>query len=534
MFLTRFSFLRLAALWAPVAAEGGPSDRMGLPGSYVTGAGRSVFRPRSDARCDLRVRLWQAWCARIDRERICVKAWRLPRLTFAAQFLAFGLIVLVGGMLTVGVWIQREIREGVTNRTAGVTSLYVNSLLLPHIESLADGSSLDDEAVATFDRMLTETELARDIVAFKIWAPNGTILYSPNEALRGQVFAVDGHLSEAFQGGVVSHISDLSEPENAFESQFWDSLIETYAPIRLESSERPVAVAEFYQTPDALLDEINSAQRRSWVVVGLATAAMYVLLAGIVGRASRVMESQRRELEDNVARLGRLLEQNQTLQNRMRAAAGRTTALNEQYLRRISADLHDGPAQEVSLALLRLESLNRSADDADNGDDVETIRHSLDSAMADIRAIAGGLRLPELEGLSPADTAQRVVDDFERVTKTKVELDAETAPPRASLPIKITIYRVLQEALANSYRHAPGSAQRVDLRTDEQDIVLKVADNGPGFDPEAVAGNGALGLSGIRERVEMLGGRVEIDSGTRKGTTVTARVPLQEQGDGHD
>jgi signal transduction histidine kinase len=450
-------------------------------------------------------------------------------LTFAGQFLAFGLIVLLGGMLTVGVWIQREIREGVTNRTAGVTSLYVNSLLFPHIESLRDGPSLDDEAVAAFDRLLTQTELARDIVAFKIWAPDGTVLYSPNQALQGQVFAIDGHLSEAFQGDVVSHISDLAEPENAYESQFWDSLIETYAPVRLEASEQPVAVAEFYQTPDALLDEISSAQRRSWVVVGFATVVMYVLLAGIVGRASRVMEAQRSKLESNVARLAGLLDQNQTLQNRMRAAAGRTTALNEQYLRRISADLHDGPAQDVSLALLRLESLTPGSDEPDSSEDVETIRHSLDSAMADIRAIASGLRLPELQGLSPTETARRVVDDFERATNTHVEIDVETAPPRASLPLNITIYRVLQEALANSYRHAPGSAQRINLLTDDEDLVLKVADDGPGFDPETATGNGALGLSGIRERVEMLGGRVEIDSGAGRGTTVTARVPLNEQ-----
>jgi signal transduction histidine kinase len=463
---------------------------------------------------------------------------RLPRLSFAGQFLAFGLVVLLGGMLTIGFWIQREIKEAVTNRTAGVTSLYVNSLLAPHVESLRNGPMLTEEAVAAFDHMLLETGLARDIVAFKIWAPDGTVLYSPNRALIGKAFPVESHLSEAFGGGVVSHISDLGEPENVYESQLWDSLIETYAPVRLDGTTRPVAVAEFYQTPDALLDEIRDARLRSWGIVGLATVVMYALLAGIVGRASRVMESQRRELEENVTRLGGLLEQNSELQNRMRKAAGRAAALNEQYLRRISADLHDGPAQDVSLALLRLEGLEEHSDDSDNQEqnrrqEAHTIRRALQSAMADLRAIAAGLSLPQLEQLTPAETAHRVVADFERVTGTSVNIDASSAPVDASLPHKITIYRVLQEALANGFRHAPGASQRVTLRTDGEDLVIEVADDGPGFDPEAASGNGSLGLAGMRERVEMLGGRLDIESGSRRGTIVTAHIPVSGRGRFH-
>ena len=159
-----------------------------------------------------------------------------PKLSFAGQFLAFGLVVLVGGMVTIGLWIQYEIREAVINRTAGVTSLYVNNVLSPHIASLTDGPSLTDEAIETFDEMLQETGLARDIVAFKIWASDGTVLYSPNRALIGETFLVESHLSEAFEGNVVSHVSGLSEPENLYESQLWDSLIETYAPVRVEGS----------------------------------------------------------------------------------------------------------------------------------------------------------------------------------------------------------------------------------------------------------------------------------------------------------
>lgn len=182
------------------------------------------------------------------------------------------------------------------------------------------------------------------------------------------------------------------------------------------------------------------------------------------------------------------------------------------------------------MALLRLESLAPSEGAPNDSEDLDMIRDALETAMGDLRAIAAGLRLPELEALSTAETVHRAVSDFERLTRSEVDIHTDSVPVDAPLPLKITIYRVLQEALANSYRHAPGSAQRVDLLTDDQDLVLRVADDGAGFDPETVSGNGSLGLAGIRERVEMLGGRVEVVSRIGTGTIVTARMPLQRRG----
>jgi signal transduction histidine kinase len=260
---------------------------------------------------------------------------------------------------------------------------------------------------------------------------------------------------------------------------------------------------------------------------------MYLLLVGIVHRVSNIIESQRDELEGNVTRLRGLLVQNRNLQERMQAAAERTTALNEQYLHRISADLHDGPAQDVALALLRMEGLDAALRDdhkagreSDGREDLNTVRSSLDSALADLRSIARGLRLPEIENLTPTDTALRVLRDFQRATGTEVEFRHEDIPTKAPLPVKITIYRVLQEALANSFKHANGASQTVTMTSNGTDLSLEVTDDGPGFDPQTRLEDGSLGLTGMRERVEMLGGRFDVAATAPSGTRVQIRLPL--------
>jgi len=451
----------------------------------------------------------------------------------AGQFLLFSSMILIAGMVSISLWIQREIKEAVTLRTAEVTALYVNSFVSPQLGVLNQSSRLSSAAVEALDGLLNETALGSDIVAFKLWAADGTVIYSPNSALIGQTFGVHRELERAFAGGIVSELSDLSMPDNVYERELWDSLIETYAPVRVDGSPDVVAVAEFYQDPEPLLAGIRSAQRRSWAFVGAATLVMYLLLVGIVRRVGTIIESQRSELEGNVNRLSGLLVQNRELRGRMQSAAGRTTALNERYLHRISADIHDGPAQNVSLALLRLEDLDqRVGIQSDDAKDLDTVRSSLDSALTDLRTIARGLRLPEIERLSPTETARRVLKDFERATGRKVVFHHEEVPTEASLPLKITLYRVLQEALANSYRHANGASHKVTLTSMGNDVRLEIVDDGAGFDPQAVPHDGALGLVGMRERVELLGGRFEVTRHTPTGTRVLVDLPLaQDRGD---
>lgn len=220
----------------------------------------------------------------------------------------------------------------------------------------------------------------------------------------------------------------------------------------------------------------------------------------------------------------------------MRRCAGRarTTALNERFLGRLSADLHDGPSQDLGLALLRIEALAdvcaactvAVSKSRTVSQDFRTIQTALQSALKDLRAISAGLRLPELVGLSPAEVAERAVRDYERKTGASVALLLESLPGAVPLPLAITLYRLLQEALVNGFRHADGVGQRVRLWIGRDELCAQVSDAGSGFDPRAVQGDERLGLSGMRERAEILGGTFEVHSASGRGTVVRARLPL--------
>lgn len=460
--------------------------------------------------------------------------FHFTRVSLARQFLLLSLLILVTGMLVIGAWVGHQVEIGVLNRTAGVAALYVDSFLAPHLQALGHSERIPEEDLASLEALVGDTPLGQRIVAFKVWAPSGTVLYSTSAELIGRRFPLTSELARAFSGEVSTELSDLSDAENALERLQWDRLIETYAPVRREGTSSVIAVSEFYQTTDELDREMRAAKRSSWLIVGVATLAMYLLLAGLVGRASNILLSQQSELRQHVAELTRLLQQNEELNERVRRAGARTATLNERFLRRVAADLHDGPGQVLALALLRIDALAEAcAESAVNpargrqvGEDIQTIRAALQSALGDMRMVLSGLRLPTLELLSVAEVVQRAVVSYQRASGRDVEVSLGELPGEAPLPIKITLFRVLQESLANGFRHAGGLSQRVTVGCASDELKVEVADAGPGFDAASAALPSQLGLAGMRERVEILGGTLEIISARGQGTSVRAGLPM--------
>jgi len=457
------------------------------------------------------------------------------KFSLARQFLVISLIILIAGMLVIGAWVSRQIEKSVLNRTAAITTLYVDSFVSPHLQSLQDSDRLSPNELAELGRLLSETSLGQQIVSFKVWSSEGQILYNPAQEQIGRLYGVGDDLAEALSGNVIASLTDLEDPENEYERQHWERLIETYAPVRATGSDEIVAISEFYQLPDDLAAEIQSAQLRSWFVVGVATLTMYMLLASLVGRASNTILVQQEALEEKLSQVQELLTKNRELNHKLRRAAGRTTALNERFLRRISADIHDGPGQDLALALMQIEPMAEyCANCAVNMPDLETqldniqiINNSVTSALKDLRAISAGLRLPELTHLSPEEVAQRAVRDYKRKTGQTVILKLEDVPADGPVPIKITLYRVLQESLMNGFTHAGGAVQSVCVRQANGSLVAEVSDTGRGFDLQMVGQDGQLGLVGMRERVELLSGTFAVDTAPGQGTRVCVTIPLE-------
>jgi len=458
----------------------------------------------------------------------------LKQATLAQRFMLASLLILIAGMTGIGIWVGNEIKNGVIHRTGATTALYVDSFVAPILQELGSTRSLSPQRHEQLDKLLQDTPMGQQIVTFRVWDPTGKVIFSTDDTAVGKTFPISEGLAQAILGQVSSEISQLEAEENVAQRAIRSELLETYSPVRLSGTNQVIAVAEFYQTVDALNQELAAAQRRSWLVVGAATLAIYLLLAGFVRRASDTIEQQRATLNDQISSLTELLAQNRELHDRVRRAAGSVATLNERFLRRIGSELHDGPAQDLGLALLKLDALigrwEQNQGTPGFVEELAGIQSSLQNAQREVRAISSGLSLPQLAELSLPETVIRAVRAHERRTGSRVTLDVAPLPEQAALPVKITVYRVLQESLNNGYRHAEGAKQQIRVFMDGEYLVLEVSDDGPGFvHTPSAAFNGHLGLAGMRERVESLGGTFSVKSELGKGTQVSARLSLQAE-----
>lgn len=458
----------------------------------------------------------------------------LKQTTLSQRFMIASLLILIAGMAGIGIWVGNQITNGVIHRSGATTALYVDSFVAPILQELGTTGTLSPEHHEQLSNLLQDTPLGQQIVTFRVWDTTGKVIYSTDDATLGKTFPISDGLAQAILGQVSSEVSQLEAEENAPQRAIRSELLETYSPVRLSGTNQVIAVAEFYQTVDALNYEIAAARGRSWLVVGGVTLIIYLLLAGFVRRASNTIEQQQVTLNDQISRLTELLSQNQELHERVRRAAGSVATLNERFLRRIGSELHDGPAQDLGLALLKLDALigrwEQSQAAPEFAEELTNIQSSLQNAQKEVRAISTGLSLPQLAELSLAETVIRAVRAHERRTGSRVNLDAAPLPEQAALPVKITVYRVIQESLNNSYRHATGANPQIRAFMDGDLLALEVSDDGPGFVPQpSAAFNGHLGLAGMRERVESLGGTFSVNSEPGKGTLVTARLALRAE-----
>lgn len=454
-----------------------------------------------------------------------IKNWNARSL--ATQFLLIGGLVAASAMVLVGAFVSRLIEEAVTRNSAATTALYVDSVIAPLLPDMQSTQVLDGAVARALDETLGQGALGNRLLSFRLWRADGTVLYSSDEAQIGKRLELSDELRTAFSGSMVALFEQAGEQSDKRPADM--PVLEIYNPVLQPWSGEVVAVSEFHEVSYDFQHGLSQARFYSWLAVAAFTLAFFVVLSAIVLRGSRTIESQRHALKDRIAELSALLAQNEALRERLQRASQRTTALNESHLRRIGADLHDGPAQLLAFASLRLDSdafTSPKSARAARERIIGEIKESLDEAMQEIRTICSGLVLPQIETATLSDILKRVVHAHQQRTGTAVNLSVFDPPDHLSLSAKICIYRFVQEALNNAYRHGGGVGQRVSQSTKGEQVTIEVGDNGPGFDPDLVQPTG-LGLEGLRERIESLGGTFEI-SVSASGTVVRMTISTEE------
>jgi len=452
-------------------------------------------------------------------------------LSFSRQFMLAIIVVLLVGMFIIGSWMGQQIETSAVNRAAAISAVYIESLSAAQLQNWKKGEIVSDGMRAVFDRIFIEGPIHQEVLRFKLWDASGRIDYSTDHAQIGLRYPLKKRLEAAFSGTVQAKISDLEENDNETEYSLGLQLLQINVPIYTLAHDEIIGVAEFYLSVNNLKQEIHAAQQRSWVLVGFTTLAIYLLLFSLVRRANNTILGQERDLFRQLEQLRAALDENSQMREQLRKAGVSTTTLNEEFLLRIAADLHDGPAQTIAFALMRFDELASTCHSCSSSpniieQDLPSFKHALQSSLSDIRRISSGLTLPGMEELSLADTARRAIRDFERLSGQTVRAEIDNAPDKAPLSVKITVYRLLQESLNNCRRHAPEDTPYVQMQQTNGQVLLTITDHGTGFDPHSVAASGRLGLAFMRERVRLLGGIFEIDSTLGRGTSIRARLPL--------
>ena len=236
-----------------------------------------------------------------------------------------------------------------------------------------------------------------------------------------------------------------------------------------------------------------------------------------------------RDMEGLMASTNSMLDRLGDYRARLRDVAASALNAAEEERRRISLELHDDTSQRLAAILMRLR-LARSLDDPEAKDAVlEEVRRELADTADGLRRYAQGLRPPALDELGLGPAIESHVRHVAEASTAPVELQIEEVGRLESPEAELALYRIVQEAITNALRHSGAREIRVRLCWREGAVVATVADDGIGFDVQAVLNRDddahGLGLFGMRERAEYVGGRVEIDSEIGTGTTVRAAVP---------
>lgn len=206
----------------------------------------------------------------------------------------------------------------------------------------------------------------------------------------------------------------------------------------------------------------------------------------------------------------------------------RVIAAQEEERRRISRELHDSTSQSLTSLMVGLRTLESSCDVLQVHQHTRELRHVVSQVLDDLHTLAVQLRPSVLDDLGLAAALERLVQEWSRRHRIRTDLVVHIGEERLSDSLETALYRIVQEALTNVARHAQASSVSVLVERRAQSVVAVIEDDGLGFDAAHIRSEGRLGLAGIRERAELLGGSLTIESSPGSGASLFIQLPLPQ------
>lgn len=204
----------------------------------------------------------------------------------------------------------------------------------------------------------------------------------------------------------------------------------------------------------------------------------------------------------------------------------------EEEKKRIAREIHDGPAQSMANVVLRTEITERLIDQKQFDQakqELKDLKKVVRQNLADVRQIIFDLRPMVLDDLGLFPTLRRFIPEVARRENLIIQLNISGKERRLSSPIEVALFRLIQELLNNVIKHANATDVIVNIEANEKYIKTTVEDNGQGFiEEEVISNKDRFGLIGLKERVQQLDGKYEINSEINVGTIISFEIPINE------
>ncbi len=412
-----------------------------------------------------------------------------------AQFLAAGFLMLVVVLVATARLSGRAASREAIDDAVATTELLAHSVAEPALPpGLVDG---DIGAVDRLDRAVLQRLLVEDVVRIKIWDATGRILYSDKTPLIGTDYDLGAEEQAVLTGGgIEAEESDLTKPENRYERGS-GGLLEVYTRVR--SPEGEPLLFEVYYSAEQI------AARQAAVLGAFRPITVGGLLA-LVAVTTPLMWVLTRRLDRAARERERLL----------RAAVDASDAER----RRIARDLHDTVVQDLTGTAFAL-----SASAREGGASPEALESMASSMRGSLRSLRSLLVEIHPRDLRRTGLAAALADLVAPAAGAGVTASVTTARLGTIDDRDVAlVWRVAQEAVRNSLRHAGASHLDVAVWSEGPRTVLEVVDDGCGFDPAEARDRTHFGLRGLESLIADAGGTLRVTSAPGQGTRVRLEV----------
>lgn len=435
--------------------------------------------------------MWRSWPRRVfDAVRAdWVEVGSLGKLAFV------GIVLSLVVTIVLGFSIERATRRHILQARIELIENVVDEIEaghpgLPPAAGTPGYESFDDDVRLRL--------LGGETLRVKLWEPDGTIVYSDNPNLVGTHFNLSVPAVDALAGNPTSNISDATDPAHADERST-GGLVEFYIPYH-DSAGSVIGAFEVEQQIDSLRNTLARVGRSVWFTIGSGLLLLGAFMLALLLARARAVNRRRRHVETLV---------------------GELLTLQDEERRRIVGALHDDIGQPLYRLLYGLEGgKSRLPEDSpvrQELDQLEEIVRSVDSTLrSELRLLHRGLA----EDLGLEAGLARLVEATRQETDLEIELSVDVSTELEQIP-RSALLRAVQEALMNVRKHAGADSVSIVAREDGRSIAIEIRDDGSG-----VKGPQGLGLTTTRERLESIGGGVEVRSPREGGTMLRAWVPI--------